>query len=302
MHIACLGEGMIELSGQPLQRRFGGDTLNTAIYLARLLAGSPHDVRYLSGMGNDSLSRQLLADWQAEGVDVSHIVIQPGKLPGLYMVETDAKGERSFLYWRSDSAARHYFASGIDFASLLNPSHLQAVYLSGISLALFNETERQRLLEALRLFKQAGGKIWFDNNFRPSLWTAAQARSGHEAILALADIGLLTLDDERALYGNEDAEAVASRTLALGCTEVVIKRGGEPCLLAMAELREEVFATAVPRVVDTTAAGDSFAAGYLASRTQGYSPSQAAAYAHRLSAAVIAHAGAIIPLAAMPLR
>uniref|UniRef100_A0A8W7PL26 Amidohydrolase 3 domain-containing protein n=1 Tax=Anopheles coluzzii TaxID=1518534 RepID=A0A8W7PL26_ANOCL len=107
----CLGEGMIELSGQPLQRRFGGDTLNTAIYLARLLADSPHDVRYLSGMGQDKLSKQLLADWQAEGVDVSHIVIQPGKLPGLYMVETDAQGERSFFYWRSDSAARHYFAS-----------------------------------------------------------------------------------------------------------------------------------------------------------------------------------------------
>lgn len=301
MHIACLGEGMIELSGQPLQRRFGGDTLNTAIYLARVLADSPHTVRYLSGMGQDSLSRQLLADWQAEGVDVSHITILPGKLPGLYMVETDANGERSFLYWRNDSAARHYFASGIDFASLFRPDHLQALYLSGISLALFNEQERGRLLQALAAFKQAGGQIWFDNNFRPSLWTAAQARAGHEAVLALADVGLLTLDDEKALYGEETAEAVASRTLALGCKEVVIKRGGEPCLLASADLREEVLATAVPRVVDTTAAGDSFAAGYLASRVLGYSPAQAAAYAHRLSAAVIAHAGAIIPAAAMPL-
>lgn len=302
MHIACLGEGMIELSGQPLQRRSGGDTLNTAIYLARLLAGSPHHVRYLSGMGQDSLSRQLLADWQAEGVDVSHVVILPGKLPGLYMVETDAQGERSFLYWRNDSAARHYFACGIDFASLLHPAHLQAIYLSGISLALFNDAERQRLLHALHDFSQAGGKVWFDNNFRPSLWTAAQARAGHQAVLALADVGLLTLDDETALYGEETAEAVASRTLALGCKEVVIKRGGEPCLLASAGLREEVLATAVPQVVDTTAAGDSFAAGYLASRVLGYTPAQSAAYAHRLSAAVIAHSGAIIPLPAMPLR
>jgi 2-dehydro-3-deoxygluconokinase len=302
MHIACLGEGMIELSGQPLQRRFGGDTLNTAIYLARVLAGSPHQVRYLTGMGQDSLSRQLLSDWQAEGVDVSHIVIQPGKLPGLYMVETDARGERSFLYWRNDSAARHYFASSIDFASLLHTAQLQAIYLSGISLALFNEQERQRLLAALRDFARDGGKIWFDNNFRPSLWSAAQARAGHEAILALADIALLTLDDEQALYGAETAEAVAERTLALGCKEVVIKRGGEPCLLASAELRAEVLATAVPQVVDTTAAGDSFAAGYLASRVLGYPPAQAAAFAHRLSAAVIAHSGAIIPRDAMPQR
>jgi len=291
---------MIELSGQPLQRRFGGDTLNTAIYLARVLAGSPHHVRYLSGMGQDSLSRELLGNWQSEGVDVSHIVILPGKLPGLYMVETDAHGERSFLYWRNDSAARHYFASGIDFSSLLNPAHLQALYLSGISLALFNNTERQRLLDALHQFKQGGGKIWFDNNFRPSLWTAEQARAGHQAVLALADVGLLTLDDEKALYGEETAEAVASRTLALGCKEVIIKRGGEPCLLATPHLREEVLATAVPRIVDTTAAGDSFAAGYLASRTLGFTPAKSAAYAHRLSGAVIAHAGAIIPASAMP--
>ncbi len=82
----------------------------------------------------------------------------------------------------------------------------------------------------------------------------------------------------------------------------MIKRDGEPCLLASTGMRTEVLATAVPQVVDTTAAGDSFAAGYLASRVLGYPPTQAAAYAHRLSAAVIAHAGAIIPREAMPQR
>ncbi len=152
------------------------------------------------------------------------------------------------------------------------------------------------------VFRAVGGPVGIIRGDDIGPGFREQARAGHEAILALADVALLTLDDEQALYGPESAEAVAERTLALGCKEVVIKRGGEPCLLASSGLREEVFATAVPQVVDTTAAGDSFAAGYLASRTLGYSPSQAAAYAHRLSAAAIAHAGAIIPPTAMPLR
>jgi 2-dehydro-3-deoxygluconokinase len=52
-------------------------------------------------------------------------------------------------------------------------------------------------------------------------------------------------------------------------------------------------------VVDTTAAGDAFAAAYLAGRLLGWPADQAAAFGNRLAARVIAHPGALIPLAAM---
>ncbi|SMC27911.1 2-dehydro-3-deoxygluconokinase [Andreprevotia lacus DSM 23236] len=298
MQIAALGECMIELSGAPLRKTYGGDTLNTAVYLARLLAGGAHAVHYLTALGQDNLSDELLAAWQAEGINTARVVRLAARQPGLYLVETDAAGERRFHYWRNDSAARAWFASGIDFATLL--AGLDAVYLSGITLALFPHSERTHLIAALRAFKAAGGVIWFDNNYRPALWSPAAAREAYPQLYALADVALLTEDDDIAVFGPADADTMLQRALAAGAAEVVIKRGSLPCLIANAQQRHEVAPAAVSRVVDTCAAGDSFAAGYLAARLHGLALPAAAAQGHLLAGTVIQHPGAIMPQAAMP--
>lgn len=300
VRIVSLGECMIEIGGQPLKRRYGGDTLNTAIYLARLLQGWPAEVHYASALGDDTLSDELLRHWQDEGLFTERVARLPGCLPGLYLIETDAGGERRFFYWRQDSAARHYFGRGLDPAELLNPAQLDVLYLSGITLALFPAERREALFVALAAFRQAGGLIWFDNNFRPTLWHAEQAREAHEQVLALADVALLTLDDECLLYGPHPAQQAVRRSLALGCREVVVKQGARPCVVGTSAGQWHVPAQPVERVVDTSAAGDSFAAAYLAGRLRGAAIPQAATLAHRVSGAVIGWPGAIIPREAMP--
>jgi len=103
--VACIGECMIELKqaeGGLCSRGFGGDTLNTAVYLARLGAG----VDYITALGDDVLSDEMIAGWAAEGVGTQRVLRLPGKLPGLYMIQTDAKGERRFFHWRDSAAAR----------------------------------------------------------------------------------------------------------------------------------------------------------------------------------------------------
>ncbi|MDU9415377.1 sugar kinase [Pseudomonas sp. zfem005] len=301
MRIACLGECMVELAGNPLRRSFGGDTLNTALYLARLLAGTAHRVEYLSALGDDTLSEEMEQSWIEEGIDTREVLRLPGRRPGLYLVEVDALGERRFHYWREDSAARHCFSSGAALARWVDRSRIDMLYLSGISLALFPPPRREELLVALAAFKAEGGQISFDNNLRPALWSATHARPVHDQVLALTDTALLTLADECQLHGTLGAQAAADRALGLGCTEVVIKRGGEPCLVATAEQRIEVPARPVTRVVDSCAAGDAFAAGYLAARIQQQPLRLAAESGHRLAAAVIQHPGAIIPRSAMPI-
>lgn len=300
VHIVSLGECMIEIGGQPLKRRYGGDTLNTAIYLARLLQGWPAEVHYATALGDDPLSDGLLSQWQDEGLFTERVARLPERAPGLYLIETDDRGERRFFYWRNDSAARHYFGGELDFATLLNPSQIDVLYLSGITLALFPPARREALFEALAAFRRAGGLIWFDNNFRPALWRADQAREAHERVLTLADVALLTLDDEALLYGPHPAQQVVQRSLGLGCREVVVKQGARPCVVATEAGQWHVPTPPVARVVDTSAAGDSFAAGYLAGRLRGGSIPEAAALAHRVSGAVIAWPGAIIPREAMP--
>ncbi|MGR3806890.1 sugar kinase [Pasteurella testudinis] len=304
--IAVIGECMIELSLKENDPKlaFGGDTLNTAVYLSRLLDHRHFSVSYVTALGQDPFSRQMLAQWQQEGIETDLVQCLPTKLPGLYSIVTDAQGERSFYYWRNDSAAR-YWLQGEQSEVVL--SRLQAFdycYLSGISVAILDSASLEKLYALLQQIKANGGKVVFDNNYRPRLWQNAEiAQQVYQKILAFTDIAFLTLDDETALWGDDHdkagesaVEAVVARTQGYGVAEIVIKRGAASCIVATGEKRFEIAANniAAEKVIDTTAAGDSFSAGYLAARLCGSEVESAVRQGHQLAGTVIQHRGAII--------
>ena len=70
--------------------------------LARL--GTATD--YITALGDDSWSDELLSAWHREGVGTEKVLRIPGRLPGLYIIQTDAKGERRFSYWRDSAPVR----------------------------------------------------------------------------------------------------------------------------------------------------------------------------------------------------
>lgn len=306
--VFVIGECMIELqraqgggTAQAMDYRFGGDTLNAAVYLARLVDASRHRIAYVTALGTDGLSDDMAASWQAEGIDISSVQRLADKLPGMYLIETDADGERRFHYWRSDSAARHWLRGPQAPAILTQLAQAPYVYLSGISLAILSPADRDLLLATLAQCRANGGQIVFDNNYRPRLWEGAQvAAEVYHRVLQLSSLALLTLDDEEALYGPASAEQVIARTSALGVAEIVLKRGGQPCIVWRDGEAREVAAPPVEKVVDTTAAGDSFGAAYFAARLAGKPPVDAALAGHRLAGCVIGQRGAIIARALMP--
>jgi len=302
LRVVSFGECMIELQGEAfgaMRQTYGGDSFNTAVYLAR--CGRRHGLRvgYATAVGDDPLSAGLMSRWQAEGLELGHVRRIPGRLPGLYQIAVDASGERHFSYWREQSAARAYF----DAAETPLEQHaddIDAFYFSGISLAILPPPARERLLALARRLRERGAMVAFDNNYRPRLWPDAQtARACYEQTYALASVALVTLDDEMALRGSSDAAAQLEQTLALPCAEVVVKRGAGSTLVRSGGAVIEVPTERVPQVVDTTAAGDSFAGGYLAERLAGATPEAAARAGNRLAARVVQHRGAIIPEAAM---
>lgn len=301
--VAVIGECMIELSESKtdIQRHFGGDTLNTAVYLAR--ANADLAVHYVTALGTDPISDAMLRQWQDEGVCTDLVQRMANKLPGLYLIETDEHGERTFHYWRSDAAARYWLQTPESGHICHQLQHVDYIYLSGISLAILSPADRLTLIEQLGRCRANGVKIAFDNNYRPRLWESREAaQDAYRALLALTDLAFLTLDDEFALWGDHQVAQTLARTQALGVGEIVIKRGAEPCLIAQGAHQCEVLAVSLAKtsVIDTTAAGDSFSAGYLASRLAGNTAAAAARYAHQLAGTVIQHRGAIIPLFAMP--
>jgi 2-dehydro-3-deoxygluconokinase len=302
--VVSFGECMLELQGQAfgtLQQTYGGDTLNTAVYMARCGAAQGLRVDYATALGDDPLSAGMLSRWEAEGVQTSLVRRLPGRMPGLYLIEVDERGERRFSYWRDQAAARAYFDDDEPTPLEQQAKAIDALYFSGISLAILPAAGRARLLGVARQVRAQGGMVAFDNNYRLRLWPeAAAARETFAAATDVATLALMTLDDEQALWGEPDADVQLQRTLALPTAEVVVKRGAAPTLVRREGQGVQAVPTqTVPQVVDTTAAGDSFAGAYIAARLAGASAEQAAAAGNRLAARVVQHRGAVLPLDAM---
>lgn len=302
--VVAIGECMLELSqgftgGESWRLRYGGDTLNAAVYLARL----GENVAYLTALGTDRYSASMREGWAAEGIDTSLVLTHPERLPGLYLIETDECGERRFHYWRERSAARALFDCEGARAALDVASRAELIYLSGITLSLFDDAGRQRLLALCDAVRARGGQVAFDPNYRPLGWPSPEsARAAISAIAPKVTIALPTFEDEALLHGDSSPETSIARWKAYGVPEIALKRGPDGAIVVRDGETNPVSTTpnAAPR--DTTGAGDSFNGAYLAARRSGADPAAAAAVGNRLAAAVLSQPGAIIPKAVMPLN
>jgi 2-dehydro-3-deoxygluconokinase len=293
--VVTIGECMVEMREAADGKYicgFGGDTLNTAIYLARLGVSTA----YISALGDDEWSDTMIAAWEAEGVDTSHVDRVKARMPGLYIIQTDDDGERKFSYWRDNAPARDVFSK--DSQSLVE-SMLQFdwIYFSGITLSLYGEDGRKRLFDYLQRANDAGAWIVFDTNFRSRGWPDQRvADAVYRQALEMSDILFASADDMEGVFG-KGGPAMFEHAKGV---EKILKLPDASCRLVWHGKDEIVAPLPVRKVVDTTAAGDSFAAAYLAARINDKSPLLAAADAHRLANVVIQHAGAIIPRDKMP--
>ena len=300
--VASIGECMIELrqapggpSGHLYSRGYGGDTLNTAVYLVRLGL----DVDYITALGDDPLSDEMMAGWAAEGIGTKRVARLPGKLPGLYLIQTDDKGERRFFHWRDGAAARSLMDLPETPDILNSLATYDLVYLSAITLSILSEDGRERLMAALKRARLLGTRFAFDTNFRARGWPdLSLARKVFSSAFEAADIVLASTEDLAPLYPGEGNTALLA---GISSPEVVLKLAEPTCILRHAGGSGEVSAEPLTKpVVDTTAAGDSFAAAYLAARVGGAGPDDAARAGHRLAGVVVSYPGAIIPRYAMP--
>ncbi len=287
--ITVVGEAMLELSrgtGDSWNLRYGGDVINTAVHLAR----SGNRVRLASALGTDPMSAELRAQWQAEGVDTSLVLASTDRLPGLYAIETDPSGERSFHYWRSEAAARRMFALPDSAAMIEQAAASDLLYFSLITLAILPDEGRELLLELCKTVRARGGKVAFDGNYRARLWSdVATARHWRDRAIEVSDMGLPTLADEVEMGEADSPADAAARWGAGDGREVIVKLGGEGCLV-------DGVIIPVPQmvdVIDSSGAGDAFNGGYLNARLSGAAPQQAALAGHALAGWNIGRRGAI---------
>lgn len=290
-NVVIFGECMLELSdaGHGLyKRQFAGDTFNTAVYLKRCLQSV--NVSYFTAIGYDSLSEAFETTLLGEGIDSSLLLRTDDHHLGCYLVNTDPEGERTFLYWRDNSAARQTFNL---YQGTLPQTDL--FYFSGISLAILDDSQRHRLFELVGKLKEAGCLIAFDTNYRASLWSSkGAAMEWINKAYSCSDIAFVGGDDHRSLFGHTDSASIFAHLLPYKIQEIVNKNGADGALISMDRQTYSVPVQFVEKVVDSTGAGDSFNGAYLAARIRGLSALKSASYGASLASVVIQRKGAII--------
>jgi len=294
-----IGEAMVEfvpVGGDTYRRGFAGDTLNTCWHMAQIL-GAHARVGYYTKVGVDDFSNQLIAFIEASQMDAKAIVRDSERILGLYVIGLTG-AERHFTYWRETSAARRL---ADDAACLADATRdLGLIHVSGITLAVIGETGRRHLFEALGRERAAGTVVSFDPNVRLRLWRdVSELRMATQAMLEHVDIALPSFDDEALVWGDSDPEATLTRLERAGVSEIVVKNGASDAVYSVAGCRGLSPTPEVATIRDTTGAGDSFNAGYLAARLVGLDPLAACGFGQRVAGEVIGHYGALAPQEAL---
>jgi 2-dehydro-3-deoxygluconokinase len=288
--IICMGEPLAEFNATRgdggYQFGFGGDTSNAAVAAARQGAS----VGYVSAVGDDEPGRAFLALWAREGVDASHVRIDPEASTGVYFV-THGKEGHVFSYLRAGSAASRLTPRDVPLDVI---GRAKALHVSGISQAI-STSACDAVFAAMETARNAGVLVSYDSNLRLKLWPLARARAIIHAAMACCDIARPGLDDARQLTGLAEPDAIVDFYLRLGARIVALTLGREGALVAT-QLERRLVPSITVNLVDATGAGDCFDGAFLAEYLNCGDPFKAGRYAAVAAALSTRGFGAVAPI------
>lgn len=272
-----------------------GAELNTAIGVARL--GAP--AAFIGRVGDDGFGTAILRRLRAEGVDTSHVAVEPGAPTGILIRERRYLGPPEVNYYRRDSAGSHLGPWDVDAAASTIAS-ARWLHLSGITPALSESAAGaiRRAIEVARsLPSERRPVISLDLNLRRKLWSDADARVVLRSLISDVDVVFSGIDEAQAVIGAADSVgtdpvALGRALVDLGAREAILKRGSDGALCVSAESGvTERAGLRLERVVDPVGAGDGFCAGFIAGRLDGLDIDAALGWAVACGAAVAAADG-----------
>ncbi|GAA6203680.1 sugar kinase [Thalassotalea sp. SU-HH00458] len=291
---------MIELNQAPTQfdskqkilLSFAGDVYNSATYLKRCFNNI--GAYLVTALGKDQYSSSMREQLKSENINCEFVFSSDTKIPGLYSIHTDEDGERTFHYWRNDSAAR-YIMDFLNTDIIEQLKKFDMFVFSGISLAIIPPAKLNDFWEMLNELKKAEVKIVFDSNYRSKLWKSKkEAISQYELAFQTTDMLLPSIEDFELLFEIDKPEQIIQHLKNYNIEEIVIKNGSGDINIFSNKTRLDVPISQVEYIVDTTSAGDSFNGSYIGSRLSELSTDESAKFASQIAGFVIQHPGAIV--------
>lgn len=283
--LLCIGETMVLLTpdeGSLEQNRHvgihvGGAESNVAAGLAHL----GHDVEWFSKVGNDPFGRIICEFLRARGVSLENVAVDRARPTGIYFKDRDDEDSHVY-YYRSGSAA-----------SALGPADLPHLrlesrtlcHVSGITAAL--SASANDLMQRLVIDRNPGdGLVSFDVNYRPALWSQADAAPRLLELARGADIVVVGRDEAQTLWGTPRAEDV--REILPDAVHLVVKDAA----IGATHFAEGLatFQSALKTdVVEPVGAGDAFAAGFLSGLVRKFDIPRSLRLGHLMAGLTLQH-------------
>ena len=292
LDVVTLGETMVLLLAEqsgPLReattfrRYIAGAESNVAIGLSRL----GQRTGWISRLGADEFGRAVLLRIRGEGVDTSHVILDPEAPTGVVIRERRDVGPIEQVYYRRGSAASRLTVRDLDAEYI---QQAQFLHLTGITPAL-SSSARETVFAAAEIARAAKRSVVLDPNYRSKLWSADEARSVLCDLAARCDIVLAGEDEALLLTQAPDADAAAAKLRESGPHTVVVKLGASGALAHTNDGVTRVAAHHLERIVDPVGAGDAFAAGFLTALLRNLPIHEALALANRCGALAMTTAG-----------
>ena len=260
----------------------GGDAVNESIIISRL----GHRVALASKVGDDAAGRFICDTLTDAGVDTRFVIREAGLDTGINIVLVREDGERSFITNRNGSLRR---LAARDVLPALQAPELAQVPVVSLASVFVSPMLTPGDTEQLFARIKSGGSILCADTTRPKNGETVDDIAG---LLSHLDYFFPNYDEAVQLTGERSTEAIAARFLQKGVKNIVIKTGAQGCYIQNNRIRASIPAYAHTKCIDTTGAGDNFAAAFLCALLEGRSFPECARFANAAASVCVESVGA----------